>query len=153
MPCFFLRHRSIFIKKKSDSAAFNKKALSERQFNQQYLIDWLPALEATKKENPLAESRLQAIEKAVQTFLDYSRNLHVSKGEKPRLQIEKNGETLDVNWLSEGERGVLSLVLDLTVRLTTANPTLENPHLEGKAVVLIDELDLHLHPKLAARNC
>ena len=41
---------------------------------------------------------------------------------------------------------MLSLVLDLARRLYYANPKLSDPLQEGEAVVLIDELDLHLHP-------
>jgi len=40
----------------------------------------------------------------------------------------------------------LALVFDIARRLTIANPFLTNP-LKGYGVVLIDELDLHLHPK------
>ena len=48
--------------------------------------------------------------------------------------------------MSDGERGVLALVLDLTRRLVQANPEMDNPAAEAEAVVLIDEIDLHLHP-------
>ncbi len=41
---------------------------------------------------------------------------------------------------------MLALVLDLTRRLAQANPTLTDPAAEAEAVVLIDELELHLHP-------
>jgi len=41
----------------------------------------------------------------------------------------------------------LALVLDLTRRLTQANPEMEHPARDAEAVVLIDELDLHLHPR------
>jgi predicted ATP-binding protein involved in virulence len=61
--------------------------------------------------------------------------------------IEKRKETLDVRQLSEGERGVLSLVLDLAKRLSQLNNSAADPLASGEAVVLIDELDLHLHPK------
>ena len=54
--------------------------------------------------------------------------------------------TLDVRQLSDGERGLLALVFDLARRLSLANPKLDDPLRDGKAVVLIDELDLHLHP-------
>lgn len=61
--------------------------------------------------------------------------------------INRDGATLPVHLLSDGERGVLSLVLDLTRRLSWANPDLQDPVAESEAVVLIDELELHLHPK------
>ena len=54
--------------------------------------------------------------------------------------------TLDVRQLSDGERGLLALVFDLARRLSQANPKLDDPLREGQGIVLIDELDLHLHP-------
>lgn len=39
----------------------------------------------------------------------------------------------------------MTLFGDLSRRLALANPQLENP-CEGEGVVLIDEIDLHLHP-------
>ncbi len=48
--------------------------------------------------------------------------------------------------LSEGEKSVIALVGDLSRRLAIANPKRENP-LKGGCIVLIDEIDLHLHPK------
>jgi predicted ATP-binding protein involved in virulence len=62
------------------------------------------------------------------------------------LLIDKAGTTLDIHQLSDGERGTLALALDLTRRLSQANPHLADL-LQAAAVVLIDELDLHLHPK------
>ncbi len=59
-----------------------------------------------------------------------------------------DGKILPLGNLSEGQRIVVSLVTDLCVRVS-----LLNPHLNGDArektsgVVLIDEIDLHLHPK------
>ena len=62
------------------------------------------------------------------------------------LIIKKNNQTFDLDELSEGEKLVLMLVCDIARRLTIANPSLENP-LEGEGIVLIDEIDLHLHPQ------
>lgn len=42
---------------------------------------------------------------------------------------------------------MLALVLDIARRLSQANPALSDPVKQGRAVVLVDELDLHLHPK------
>jgi predicted ATP-binding protein involved in virulence len=40
---------------------------------------------------------------------------------------------------------VLALAADIAMRLNIANPHLENP-LEGDGVILIDEIEQHLHP-------
>jgi predicted ATP-binding protein involved in virulence len=62
------------------------------------------------------------------------------------IQIKKAGDVLRLEQLSDGEKCYIALVCDLTRRLTIANPALENP-LDGSGVVLIDDIDLHLHPE------
>jgi predicted ATP-binding protein involved in virulence len=62
------------------------------------------------------------------------------------LIITKDGIDIPVDYLSAGEKSMILLVSDLVKRLFIANPSLENP-LEGTGIVLIDEIDLHLHPK------
>ena len=61
------------------------------------------------------------------------------------MLINKNGLDLPVNTLSDGEKCLFSLVGDLARRLALANPNLTDP-LQGSGIVLIDEIDLHLHP-------
>lgn len=55
-------------------------------------------------------------------------------------------EFIDIRQLSDGEKLLFALIMDLTQRLLIANPKLENP-LHGSGVVLIDEIELHLHPR------
>jgi len=47
--------------------------------------------------------------------------------------------------LSDGYKTLLGLVIDLSMRMGLANPHLGDP-LQAEAVVMIDEVDLHLHP-------
>ncbi|MDE6349274.1 MAG: AAA family ATPase [Bacteroides sp.] len=54
--------------------------------------------------------------------------------------------------MSDGYRITIALVADIAARLAEANPSreasgLENP-LDANGIVMIDEIDLHLHPKL-----
>ena len=51
---------------------------------------------------------------------------------------------LDVLQLSDGEKCTLALFGDIARRLAIANPSLDDP-LQGDGVVLIDELELHMH--------
>jgi predicted ATP-binding protein involved in virulence len=60
--------------------------------------------------------------------------------------VTKNDKELRIEQLSDGEKCLLAMVGDLARRLAIANPSLDNP-LEGEGVVLIDEVDLHLHPQ------
>ena len=59
-------------------------------------------------------------------------------------------EKLSLDQLSGGYRIVLALAADLARRMAQGNPHLQNP-LESEAVVLIDEVELHLHPSWQQR--
>ncbi len=63
-----------------------------------------------------------------------------------KLVIDKDGQRFEFSQLSSGEKMMLSLVVDIARRLAIANPSLDNK-LEGEGIVLIDEIDLHLHPQ------
>ncbi len=62
-----------------------------------------------------------------------------------RFTVRKDGEDFTLDQLSDGYKTMLGLIVDLGSRFATANPGLKNP-LEADAVVMIDEIDLHLHP-------
>ena len=62
------------------------------------------------------------------------------------LQAESGKpEHLSLDHLSGGYRIMLALAADLARRMAQGNPHLENP-LNAEAIVLIDEVELHLHP-------
>lgn len=61
-----------------------------------------------------------------------------------------DSETLEIAQLSGGYRIMLALVADLARRMAQGNPHLDDP-LEAEAIVLIDEVDLHLHPSWQQR--
>ena len=144
---FFSPHRSIVSRRKGKGeAAFVKDSLEPRELQIQEFANWLLAREELDREANAEHPQIKALNRALTVFLKDYKNLRAVKEPKPTLTIEKNNQTLDVRQLSDGERGVLTLVFDLTARLAEANPQLENPR-EAAAVVLIDEIDLHLHPR------
>ena len=62
------------------------------------------------------------------------------------LQAESGKpEHLSLDHLSGGYRIMLALAADLARRMAQGNPHLDNP-LDAEAIVLIDEVELHLHP-------
>ncbi len=96
------------------------------------------------------DRQLNAVRKAIECMLPGFVNLRVRRQPLLRMTIEKSGEELIVNQLSDGEKCLLAMAGDLARRLAIANPSLSNP-LEGEGVVMIDELDLHLHPQWQRR--
>ena len=59
-------------------------------------------------------------------------------------------EELELNQLSGGYRIMLALAADLARRMVQGNPHLDDP-LKSEAIVLIDEVELHLHPSWQQR--
>ena len=59
-------------------------------------------------------------------------------------------EDLALNQLSGGYRIMLALAADLARRMAQGNPHLDDP-LKSEAIVLIDEVELHLHPSWQQR--
>ncbi|MCF5460542.1 AAA family ATPase, partial [Pseudomonas syringae] len=92
------------------------------------------------------DRELTAVRSAIYAFMPAFANLRVRRQPQAHMTIDKHGETLNVLQLSQGEKSMMALVGDIARRLAMMNPALENP-LQGNGIVLIDEVDLHLHPK------
>lgn len=150
LAVYFSTHRSLFSPKQSDitgqAAAFANALNDDRGLRLREYADWWLAQQELASEKETSKNLLKALENMLEIFLDTCTNLDVVREPERTLQLDKDGATLNVRQLSDGERGILALVLDLARRLALANPGLDNPLQDGKAVVLIDELDLHLHP-------
>lgn len=91
------------------------------------------------------DRQLEAVRRALEQFMPDFDNLTVRRNPL-RMEVEKLGQKLTVNQLSDGEKCLMATVGDLARRFAIANPSRDNP-LEGQGIVLIDEIDLHLHPK------
>ena len=125
-------------------AAFGD-AFANRELRLGEIAAWMRAQQSLQSERALAATTLRVLEDTVRRFLDGYADLRVDDGGR-ELLICREGNTLAVRHMSDGERGTLALVIDLTRRLVQANPKMDNPVVEAEAVVLIDEIDLHLHP-------
>ena len=101
--------------------------------------------ERLRDEPTYRDRHLEAIRKAIPELLPGFSNLRVRRSPL-RMTVQKQGQELIINQLSDGEKCLLAMVGDLARRLAIANPGLPDP-LQGEGVVLIDEIELHLHPK------
>lgn len=63
-------------------------------------------------------------------------------------EIQGKTQTIPFHLLSDGYRNMIGMVADIAYRMATLNPQLEaNVIKQTEGIVLIDEIDLHLHPK------
>ncbi|WP_213057183.1 AAA family ATPase, partial [Escherichia coli] len=111
--------------------------------NKELILNTLPST-----PNGLSRSKdiVANVKRAIINFLPEISSVELQYTENEvRLVLAKDDLLLDAQQLSQGEKTILTLVGDLTRRLVLLNPKLNNP-LQGKGIVLIDEVDLHLHP-------
>ncbi len=137
-----------------DRLAAYDQALSGEWSSFRVFFEWFREREDLENENRLdrpefRDSQLQAVRTATERFLAGFKGLKVRRSPL-RMVVEQHGEELIVNQLSDGEKCTLAMAGDLARRMAIANPAMADP-LQGEAVVLIDEIDLHLHPEWQRR--
>lgn len=140
--------RSLPEAKPFDPSIAYGRALNDREVELREFMHWFRTQEKLGAANePRRLKVLDALRAVVAELVPEFGNLRIQ--EQPRLGfvVDKRGHPFYLHQLSDGERGLLALVFDLTRRLAIANPDNDNPIAEGVALVLIDEIELHLHPK------
>ena len=115
--------------------ALSNRMVDYRDFMARYMV-WSRTPERREQ---------RAFDRALDVFLPGFGEVEIRE-EPLRLTISKGDARISLQQLSDGERAFLAVLGDLVRRLALANPDLANP-LEGHGVVLIDELELHLHPR------
>lgn len=99
------------------------------------------------RENPNYKNpKLNCVRTALERMIKGYSNLRIELSPSRMVMTNSKGIDLEIDQLSGGYKAVLSVIADIAKRLSIANPESSNP-LEEEAVILIDELDLHLHPK------
>lgn len=63
------------------------------------------------------------------------------------LMCKIDDEVLPLRFFSAGYRSMIGMVLDIACRMAILNPNMRLDSYKTNGIVLIDELDLHLHPK------
>ena len=93
------------------------------------------------------QRHLMFVNKAIETLVPDVKKLQVDRSlGKARILVENFGNKVNIAQLSQGQKMLVSLAGDLARRLVTLNPDSDNP-LDGHGIVVIDEIELHLHPK------
>lgn len=86
------------------------------------VLNALTAIMASSRDR-----QLTAVRTAISRFMPGFSNLRVRRKPRLHMSIDKNGQTLNVLQLSQGEKSLMALVGDIARRLAMMNPMLENP--------------------------
>jgi energy-coupling factor transporter ATP-binding protein EcfA2 len=140
--------RSLPEAKPFDPSIAYGRALHTREVELREFMHWFRTQEKLGGKDGSRRLRvLEVLRRVVTELMPEFSNLRIQEPPDLALLVDKRGQPLQLHQLSDGERGLLALVFDLTRRLAIANPDSNNPIAEGVALVLIDEIELHLHPK------
>lgn len=95
---------------------------------------------------------MDAIRESMKEELDPGERIEHSLRYNGLALVEEDGTWIPFEGLSDGYRDVIKIVADIAVRMCILNPYLkENTFKETPGIVVIDELDLSLHPKWQRR--
>ena len=119
--------------------------------NTKMLTNWFKKMEQVSWQMNKKISEYESAKLAVARFISYMTDcsevcvFYDKRSEELMCRIDS--EVLPLRFLSAGYRSMIGMVLDIACRMAILNPNLLNETYKTDGVVLIDELDLHLHPK------
>ena len=124
--------------------------------NVKLMMNWFrkKTIQASKKSGDENELNIvcQAISECYSKFAGYENveiSLNLDTNDLECLYEDREGGKMKMplSQMSDGYKSTLSLVADIAYRMAVLNPQLEEKVLKmTEGVVLIDEIDLHLHP-------
>jgi predicted ATP-binding protein involved in virulence len=112
------------------------------------IVEWLLKLELSEIQKKIPSPLKSAIEIAAKGAMENCIGFGFDFDESRVMVRFEDGVSTPFEHLSDGQRTILGLFCDIARRAAILNPHMgENICKETKGVILIDELDLHLHPK------
>lgn len=158
--CYFSTSRVVDTQKVSINAV-GKNKLNDRRcgyidclnatLDRKALTDWAfkMAMAEYKKGTTVAE--YEAFKKAVGIFMQKMNDLEeIPLVEYTRdfedITYAEDGKTMLVNYLSAGYQSLLWMLMEISFRIALLNPELSD-YSQAEGIVLIDEIDMHLHPR------
>lgn len=124
----------------------------DKRCNPNDLIRWMGVERRNELDEEDSSPALRLVYQAIEAMLPEIASARYSTKLKTLVLTYQSGERHTFNELSDGYRNVVSIAADLAIKAAMLNPQLAERALElSPGVVLIDELDLHLHPKWQRR--
>jgi len=102
------------------------------------------------RDNEYRDRQLQGVREAITSIIPEFTNLRIKRSPLDMVVL-KNDQELSFESLSDGEKCFLAMVGDIARRLAIANPNVNKNPLHGHGLILIDEIELHLHPEWQRR--
>lgn len=133
--------------------ALNPKTNFRKLFEYFYFLEDFERREKLeKKDFEYQNGQLMAVRKAIVSCVPEYRNPRTKLSPlRFLMDSQADGDAYDIRLLSDGFKTVIAMVMDIASRMVEANPDLGVEALESPGIVLIDEIELHLHPSWQQR--
>lgn len=125
--------------------------------NEKLMMNWFMAMTFIQLQENETVPELEAVKNAMETCYKNSNpnieevNIRYSvKNSEMEIIVRNNQGKVDVlplKSLSDGIKSTISMVGDIAYRMAVLNPQLLNNILTTPGVIMIDEIDMHLHPE------
>lgn len=144
-------HRDVKLEKTGSQLEAYRYCLDPKS-DQSSFQKWFIKLTLTEIQRRQPVPALRAVEKAVISCAPGAKAFFYDVGSESILvKLEKEG-LVRFEDLSDGYRNMVAMIADIAHRCSKLNPHLkEDTTLLTTGIILIDELDLHLHPKWQRR--
>ncbi len=158
--CYFSTSRVVDTQKVSTNTV-GKNKLNDRRcgyidclnatLDRKALTDWVFKMAMAEYKKGASVAEYEAFKKAVGIFMQKMNDLD----EIPLVEYTRNfeditytedGKTMLVNYLSAGYQSLLWMLMEISFRIALLNPELSD-YSQAEGIVLIDEIDMHLHPR------
>lgn len=115
------------------------------------LINWCAKMEQVAWQKGEAISEYESVKNTIAKFMSI-----MNESEMPQIRFDKQTSelsyttdegSLPIRCLSAGYQSILWMIADIAYRMAVLNPNLRDKTSETPGIVLIDEIDMHLHPK------
>ena len=158
--CYFSTSRVVDSQKVSTNAV-GKNKLNDRRcgyidclnatLDRKALTDWTFKMAMAEYKKGTAVAEYEAFKKAVGIFMQKMNDLEeIPLVEYTRdfedITYAEDGKTMLVNYLSAGYQSLLWMLMEISFRIALLNPELSD-YSQAEGIVLIDEIDMHLHPR------
>lgn len=123
-----------------------------QEANNKLFLNWCRKMEQVSWQEDKKIDEYETVKLALAKFMSIMNNGNVTKVFYDKKQEElvymENGKVLPIRYLSSGYQSSIWMALEIAYRMAVLNPDLLGDVTnKTSGIVLIDELDLHLHPK------
>ncbi len=123
----------------------------EEAANDKMLINWCRRMEQISWQQEQSIIEYEIVKSTVSKFMQFMQDdesVHIFYDKRTEeLLYSDREEVLPIRLLSSGFRNLLGMVFDIAYRMAVLNPDLLEDITDiTPGVVLVDEIDLHLHP-------